>query len=427
MKNKTILGLICLFTLGLAACGPDTVSRPSFRPVMDWVAPNRIIAGEKAEIHYYVGVVNAGTEPTTPGATLTVYRSPDATITSRDAVAGKAHTIPAIAAGKRYDLMPTSRELEAEDAVVGVLYYGACLTVPSEEAGVESTVLCSRGVELNIFKTAGEVGTASITLESTGAPGLDHPHIVTNDPTPIVLTLPDLATVSNTLGTGPSSPGVEVKFYHSTTPVIDLSAEPATARELNPSEVLTIPILNARMTYSLDDYSGASFTTAALDAGLYYYGACLSGPGTTPSCTETATLRVGPEVVNVTLPDTAPTLSHVSIPVNTDAFVKITLNSDLTNEGNIASSDNDDVIVTFYRSTTEIIDLLAEPATATALTAPPVVTIPSLDPGATHPLNSSATIYLKETKAKSYYYGACLSGPGTTHSCTKTQAFVFTE
>ena len=98
MKNKAILGLICLFTLGLSAC--DLRPDAAFHPVMDRIAPNEIVAGA-AKINLEISVVNTGVVPTIAGASLTVYRSPDETIDPTDTVIGgdTAQNIPVIAVG----------------------------------------------------------------------------------------------------------------------------------------------------------------------------------------------------------------------------------------------------------------------------------------------------------------------------------------
>ena len=196
-------------------------------------------------------------------------------------------------------------------------------------------------------------------------------------------------------------------FYRSTTSVIDPD-DTTTATALTAPAMVEVPSIAPNGTYdgltNIDELININF-----DAGDYYYGACLSGEGTTPSCTSTTLVTVEPPAANVTLPNTAPTFDPVNVTANTATDVTITLASGLTNEGNIASSDTG-VVVTFYRSTDMTIDT-GDTEVATAV-------ILSLDPDETTDTLPSSGSFLLNFAAGEYYYGACLSGIGTTPSCT---------
>ena len=107
--------------------------------------------------------------------------------------------------------------------------------------------------------------------------------------------------------------------------------------------------------------------------------------------------------------------------MSTPIVVTITLASDLMNEGNIASSATGDVLVTFFRSETSGIDIATDTVVGTA-----VAVTEAIVAGESYTLPSGISTTIEETTAKILHYGACLSGEGTTPSCTATVEFTVT-
>ena len=364
-----------------------------------------VLTGIPTPIVFTVALANGGDAPSASTApTVTFYRSTnedlnvvaDRTALTEPAPAPLSPSI--LNAGERANV---GAIITVNEPAEKMIYYGVCLSRP------ESTTFCSATVLVTV-----KVRVANVTLPDT-APTLAWSTVTANTPTSIAIVFRYVLTNK---GEAPSSAtGVEVTFYRSTNEDLNVVAD---RTALTTPAVALIPSISIGLgaTYTLP--SIGETINIDLDAGTYHYGACLSGPGTTPSCTKTATLVVAEPMANVTLPDTALTLSRIRVPVNTPTSVRIGLRSVLTNEGDAPSSATG-VEVTFYRSTTSGIDIATDAVVGTA-----VAVTEAIDPEGTYTLPSGISTTINETTTKIYYYGACLSGPGTTPSCTKTQALV---
>ena len=335
MKNKTILGLICLFTLGLAACPGKTEQAQEleqelapFRPVIARIAPNRIVAGATT-INFEVSVVNTGTEASPTGATLQVYRSTNADIsvdTDRTPIGTTDQSITAIVVGGEPVEADAKNELLAAEfstVEIGAQYYGACLTIPNTPIApattAEPTVICSRGVKLSIVEAA-DLGTAAITIYEN-APSINRESVPAGMATDVTL---GGVSVRNEGDAPLLATNEMVSFHSSGTEGIDI----ATDTLLTAPASMTLPILNAGEEYTV---LGDDLSATVSGGDTIFYGACLSGILASPKCTETVALvGTGP---NVTLPDTAPSLTQSTVVANTDNPTEISLNSVLTNEG----------------------------------------------------------------------------------------------
>ena len=371
MKNKTILGLICLFTLGLAACPGKTEQAQEqalaqelapFRPVIARIAPNRIVAGATT-INFEVSVVNTGTEASPTGATLQVYRSTNADISVEDdrtPIGTTDQSITTIAVGGEPVKADAKNELlttELATVEIGAQYYGACLSIPSAEAEVDPTVICSRGVKLSIVEAA-DLGTAAITIYEN-APSINPESVPAGIATTV--TLGGVSVINE--GDAPLLATNEmVSFYSSATEGIDIANDML----LTAPASMTLPILNAGEKYTLLD-GDLSATVSGGDT--IHYGACLSGVLASDDCTATVALTAPePQTANVTLPTDAPTLDPVSVTANTATDVTLTPASVFTNEGDVDSSDTG-VVVTFYSSPDASIDT-GDTVVGTAVTLP---------------------------------------------------------
>ena len=307
-------------------------------------------------------VLNTGASQS-EATTLRYYQSTDATISTSDMVVG-TDAVGILAASS------SSAEWVALTApsAAGSYYYGACVDAVSSES--DTTDNCSTSVVVEVGEPEQhpdlEVGTPTLS-NGTLAAGAE-----------FMLS----ATVSNT-GDGQSM-ATTLIYFRSTDATISTSD---TQVGTDPVEPLAASGSSAELVA----------LTAPLDAGSYYYGACVDGVSSESDTTDNCSTSV---VVEVEEPDAAPdlTISTLSSSASTDGVnpgSSFTLSGTVVNEGD---GPSDATTLRYYRSTDTTI--------STSDTQVGTDSVGVLSASG----NSEETISLTAPSAAgTYYYGACVN------------------
>ncbi|MDE0446916.1 MAG: hypothetical protein OXH96_09615 [Spirochaetaceae bacterium] len=183
-------------------------------------------------------------------ATLRVYRSDDAAITSSDEQVGAA-AIPELAASES---SPASVELSAPSSS-GTYYYGACVHAVAEES--DTTNNCSAAVPVT-------VQAAHVPASGPPGPDLVVKRFWVNTASPPIGGIFELWADVRNRGGG-TSPYTILRFYRSTDATVTRSDMQLATEWV------------ARLRIDSDEYRGYESMTvkAPSSKGTYYYGACV--------------------------------------------------------------------------------------------------------------------------------------------------------
>ena len=320
-----------------------------------------------------VTVLNQGDEQAT-ATTVRYYRSTDATITSSDTEIG-TDTVSSLAAGNQLEVStgPTA-PLDA-----GTYYYGACVNSVPGESNPDNN--CSAAV--------GVVVAAS----DSGPDLVVHPPTV-SDSSPDVGTSFELGVTVRNRGDEQAT-ATTVRYYRSTDAAITTSD----------TEIGTDTVSSLAAGSQLEVSTGP---TAPLDAGTYYYGACIdSVPRETHpdnNCSVAVEVVVAPLDSGPDLVVQSPTVSDSSPNGGTSFELGVTV----LNQGDEQAAAT---TVRYYRSNNTTI--------TTADTEIGTDTVSSLAAGSQLEVSTGPTAPLD---ARTYYYGACVdSVPGesdTDNNCS---------
>ena len=307
-------------------------------------------------------VLNTGSRQS-EATTLRYYLSTDAAISTSDTVVGTDAVGILAASSSSAELVALTAPLAA-----GSYYYGACVDAVSSES--DTTDNCSTSVAVEVEEPVQhpdlEVGTPTLS-NSTLAAGAE-----------FMLS----ATVSN-VGDGQSM-ATTLFYFRSTDATISTSDTQVGTDSVEPLAA-----------------SGSSAElvalTAPLDAGSYYYGACvdtvLSESDTTDNCSTSVAVEVEESAA---APDL--TISTISSSASTDGVnpgSAFTLSGTVANEGD---GPSDATTLRYYRSTDATIS-----TSDTQVGTDSVGVLPASG-------NSDETISLTAPSAAgTYYYGACVN------------------
>ena len=312
-------------------------------------------------------VRNQGSSTTGASATLTYYRSTDATISTTDTSVGTADTVSALAGHATSD-QSTSVTAPTDP---GTYYYGACISAVSGESSTTNN--CSDALEITVAA----------------------PDLLVN--TPVLSGSNPVVGASFTLSArvfnqgGAQSAATTLNFYRSDDATITTSDASAGSVSVNAIAASGVSTLAARLT-------------APSTPGDYYYGACavaVSGESdTSNNCSAALTVTVqAPDLTVGT-----PTLTG-SNPAVGESF---TLTAAVNNRGGAQSAAT---VLRFYRSDdTTINDSDTEVG---------MKTVPARAGG----VNTAYSIDLTApATASTYYYGACVDTVAgesdTTNNCS---------
>ena len=291
--------------------------------------------------------------------TLRYYRSADATITTADTEVG-TDAVAGLAASASSD---ESVDVTAPSDA-GAYYYGACVDDVAEES--DTTNNCSTSVKVDVEEPPKypdlKVGTPTVdeTSPETGA----------------AFTLS--ATVSN--AGDAESAATTLRYYR--------SADAAITRSDTEVGTDDVGALSASGTsaQSVD-------VTAPLDAGAYYYGACVDTVAGESDTTDNCSASVKVDVEEPTQPDLkvgTPTVDEAS----PETGATFTLSATVSNTGDAESAAT---TLRYYRSTDATI--------TTSDTAVGTDDVGALSASGTSDESISLTA---PSTAGAYYYGACV-------------------
>ena len=320
-------------------------------------------------------------------ATLSYYRSSDATITTDDTGVG-TDAVAGLAPSATSD---QSVELTAPAA--GTYYYGACVDAATDES--DTTNNCSTSVQVTV--------SAPPPSPPPPPPPPSNPDLVVGAPsvTDTSLDAGDSFTLSATVenaGDGDAA-ATTLRYYRSTDAAITSSDA-----ELGTGAVEGLSA-GAASDQSVD-------LTAPAAGGTYYYGACVDAVGgesdTTNNCSGSVQVTVSPPPPPPSNPDLvvgAPSVSDTSL----DAGDSFTLSATVRNDG-----DGDAAATTlrYYRST--------DAAITNSDTEVGTGAVEELSAGAT----SDQSVDLTAPAAGTYFYGACVDAvtgeSDTANNCSTT-------
>ena len=353
-------------------------------------------------------VRNAGDGASEP-STLRYYRSPDAEITSSDAVVGTG-AVAELAASA------TSRQSVIVNApTAGTYYYGAC--VHAVEGESETANNCSSSVQITVRKPDAQVQPGPNLSVSSPA--------VSNSAPAVGATFTVSATVRN--DGDEASVVTTMRFYRSTDATIttsDTEVGTYTVEGLAPSgtssQSATSSSQSRRLASTEDSatyyYHGELELDAPSTPGTYFFGACVDAvtdeSDTTNNCSSSAqvTVRSSEQQMQGT-PDLNP--YTIVVEAGLDGLSpggSFSLSVGVRNDGNGSSAAT---TLRYYRST--------DATVTTSDTEEGTDDLPSLAPSATSTQSMSLTA---PTMAGTYYYGACVDAvtveSDTTDNCSSS-------
>ena len=353
-------------------------------------------------------VRNAG-DGASEATTLRYYRSPDAEITSSDAVVGTG-AVAELAASAT-----SSQSVMVTAPTAGTYYYGACVHAVEGESDTANN--CSSSVQITLREPDAQVQPGANLAVSSPA--------VSNSAPAVGATFTVSATVRN--DGDEASVVTTMRFYRSTDATIttsDTEVGTDTVGGLSPtgtsSQSATSSSQSGKLASTEDSatyyYHGELELNAPTTPGTYYYGACVDAvtdeSDTTNNCSSSAqvTVRSSEQQVQGT-PDLNP--YTIVVEAGLDGLSpggSFSLSVGVRNDGNGSSAAT---MLRYYRST--------DATVTTSDTEEGTDDLPSLAPSATSTQSMSLTA---PTTAGTYYYGACVDAvtgeSDTTDNCSSS-------
>ena len=354
-------------------------------------------------------VRNAGDGASEP-TTLRYYRSPDAEITSSDAVVGTG-AVAELAASAT-----SSQSVMVTAPTAGrYYYYGACVHAVEGESDTANN--CSSSVQITVRESDAQVQPGANLAVSSPA--------VSNSAPAVGATFTVSATVRN--DGDEASVVTTMRFYRSTDATItrsDTEVGTDTVGGLSPTGTSSQSAASSSQSGKLasTEDSGTYYHHGELELnapptpGTYYYGACVdavpdeSDPTNNCSSSTKVTVRSSEQQVQG-----APDLNPYTIAVEAglDGLSpggSFSLSVGVRNDGNGSSAAT---TLRYYRST--------DATVTTSDTEEGTDDVPSLAPSATSTQSMSLTA---PTTAGTYYYGACVDAvtdeSDTTNNCSSS-------